>query len=92
MHKFIQWPKIKSLHNLTTDELNVLCSLNTLWTVTEKIDGTNFSLSITENDYKVGRRNGYLGDGVPFYNIFNNIYKLEKLINTASRYSPRRWG
>ena len=86
MHKFIQWPKIKSLHNLTTDELNVLCSLNTLWTVTEKIDGTNFSLSITENDYKVGRRNGYLGDGVPFYNIFNNIYKLEKLINITQDY------
>ena len=86
MHKFIQWPKIKSLHNLTTDELNVLCNLNTLWTVTEKIDGTNFSLSITENDYKVGRRNGYLDNNTSFYNIFNNIYKLEKLINITQKH------
>lgn len=86
MHKFIQWPKIKNLHNLTTDELNVLCNLNTLWVVTEKIDGTNFSLSITENDYKVGRRNGYLDNNTSFYNIFNNIYKLEKLINITQKH------
>lgn len=85
MHKFIQWPKIKNLYNLTTDELNVLCNLNTLWTVTEKIDGTNFSLSITENDYKVGRRNGYLDNNTSFYNIFNNIYKLEKFINNTQK-------
>lgn len=85
MHKFIQWPKIRNLHNLTTDELNILCNLNTLWAVTEKIDGTNFSLSITKNDYKVGRRNGYLDNNTSFYNIFNNIYKLEKLINITQK-------
>ena len=80
MHTFVKWPKIENLHNLTTDKLGMLNSLNTLWVVTEKIDGTNFSLSITKDDYIVGRRNDYLGDGASFYNIFNNIYKLEKLI------------
>ena len=86
MHTFVKWPKIENLHSLTADKLDMLNSLNTLWVVTEKIDGTNFSLSITENDYKVGRRNDYLGDGASFYNIFNNIYKLEKLINITQDY------
>ena len=52
MHTFVKWPKIENLHNLTADKLDMLNSLNTLWVVTEKIDGTNFSLSITENDYR----------------------------------------
>lgn len=80
MHTFVKWPKIENVHNLSIDKLAMLKHLNTLWVVTEKIDGTNFSLSITKDDYKVGRRNDYLGDGASFYNIFNNIYKLEKLI------------
>lgn len=80
MHTFVKWPKIENVHNLSTDKLAMLKHLNTLWVVTEKIDGTNFSLSITKDDYKVGRRNDYLGDGASFYNIFNNVYKLDKLI------------
>lgn len=80
MHTFVKWPKIENVHNLSTDKLAMLKHLNALWVVTEKIDGTNFSLSITKDDYRVGRRNDYLGDGASFYNIFNNIYKLEKLI------------
>ena len=86
MHTFVKWPKIESLYNLTADKLDMLKCLNTLWVVTEKIDGTNFSLSITKDDYKVGRRNDYLGDGASFYNIFNNIYKLEKLITITQDY------
>ena len=86
MHTFIKWPKIENIYNLDTRKLEVLKKLNTLWVVTEKIDGTNFSLSITETNYKVGRRNDYLENGTSFYNIFNNIYKLENLINITQKY------
>lgn len=80
MHTFIKWPKIENLYSIEPYKLEFLNSLNTRWVVTEKIDGTNFSLSITEKDYKVGRRNDYLGDGASFYNIFNNIHQLDYLI------------
>ena len=42
------------------------------WVVTEKIDGTNFGLNITKDDWQLNSRNNLLGKMASFYNIYAN--------------------
>lgn len=81
---FLKFPSIENLYNFSS---NVLWSLNTdrstSWVVTEKIDGTNIQIGKDENG-KVffGRRNDILPIGSSFYNFFNNVHKVEAVIES----------
>lgn len=79
--KFVKW---SSIDNLETAEKNSRDYQKAKgiksWVVTEKIDGTNISIHVTRDEVRVGKRTSLLGNGHSFYNVFQNLPKIEPLI------------
>lgn len=87
MCTFIKWPSITNVNKLTQSDIEYIDNnYKTDWVVTEKIDGTNFSVTITKDGYKIGRRNGYLENNESFFNIQTNIKQIEHIINNIKDY------
>lgn len=80
----IPWEKWLHIENLNNEKntrfFKQLLEENKMWVATEKIDGCNISLNITENDFQVNSRNNTLPPQNNFYNIHSNIPRLYDLI------------
>lgn len=83
---FLKFPSIRNPHSVSLSLMNELRNENRIqWVVTEKIDGANIQIGKDENG-KVfyGRRNGFLGEGSSFYNFFNNVWKVQRVIDSIN--------
>lgn len=80
--KFVKWSSIDNLETAekTSRDYQKAKNLKTSWMVTEKIDGTNISINVTRDEVRVGKRTSLLGVGDSFYNVFQNLPKVEPLI------------
>ena len=80
--KFVKWSSIDNLETAekTSRDYQKAKNLKTSWVVTEKIDGTNISINVTRDEVRVGKRTSLLGVGDSFYNVFQNLPKVEPLI------------
>ena len=80
--KFVKWPSIDNLETAkkTSRDYQKAKSLKNSWVVTEKIDGTNISINVTRDEVRVGKRTSLLRNGDSFYNVFQNLPKVEPLI------------
>ena len=86
----MEWHKWTEIENLETEKRKVSKSFqyaNSIknWVVTEKIDGTNFGLNITKEDFQFNSRNQLLGKMSLFYNIYSNIDMFKPLIEFAQK-------
>ena len=80
---FIRFPHIDNLEraDLTKPiDFEKAKTIKSKWLVTEKIDGTNFSINIEENEYRLGKRNSLLDRGVNFYGCQQHIEVFEHIV------------
>lgn len=86
----MEWHKWTEIENLETEKRKESKSFqyaNSIkeWVVTEKIDGTNFGLNITRDDWQFNSRNNLLGKMSSFYNIYANVDMFKPLIEHTQK-------
>ena len=85
--KFVKWSSIDNLETAerTSRDYQKAKGIKS-WVVTEKIDGTNISIHVTRDEVRVGKRTSLLGNGDSFYNVFQNLPKIEPLIRAMKEF------
>ena len=97
MENVMEWHKWTEIENLEAEKLKQSKAYQKAleekctWVVTEKIDGTNFGLNITPDDYQFNSRNQMLGKLSSFYNIYSKVDILKYLIRDTQKYCNERF-
>ena len=84
--KFIKWPSIDNITNISNEDFCYLQDNIHDWVVTEKIDGTNISINVTEHNFLLGKRSSLLGENSSFYNVYKQVHKIESVIKALQNY------
>lgn len=85
--KFISWPDIDNISTAAKNSRDFQKARDIKhWVVTEKIDGTNISVNVTNDEVLLGKRSSLLGEGSSFYNVYNHVNQIERVIEAMKEF------
>ena len=85
--KFIKWPDIDNVSTAAKNSRDFQKAHDIYnWIVTEKIDGTNISVNVTRDEVLIGKRTSLLGRESSFYNVYDNINQIERVIEAMKEF------
>ena len=94
--KFVKFNSIDRVENIvpSKDRLYQHAIENaTQWVITEKIDGSNFSIIVERGnpEFKIARRNDILVDGEDMWNLVSGKSRFNRLIESIREYMETEW-
>ena len=94
--KFVKFNSIDRVENIvpSKDRLYQHAIENaTQWVITEKIDGSNFSIIVERGnpEFEIARRNDILVDGEDMWNLVSGKDRFNKLVEDIRQYMETEW-
>ena len=84
--KLYKWPEIENTYNTKDEAFKRASQLhNTIWVVTEKIDGTNIGLNIFKDHFVFNSRNQIRNPQDSFYNLYANVYLIQPIVDRLQK-------
>lgn len=84
--KLYKWPEIENTYNTKYEAFKIASQLhNTIWVVTEKIDGTNIGLNIFKDHFVFNSRNQVRSPQDSFYNLYANIHLIQPIVDRLQK-------
>ena len=84
--KLYKWPEIENTYNTKHEAFKKASQLhNTIWVVTEKIDGTNIGLNIFKDSFIFNSRNQVRNPQDSFYNLYANIHLIQPIVDRLQK-------